>query len=321
MSLDLSVMEPGVSLRKSGGTLELRKDESVLDSIPLHRILSLSIGQGVSLSSDLILALAERGAVITVHDASARPGAILHNPLPWKDPRVLRGQALALYRGTALPIARALLQAKLTHQQRLLHLWARNSNLGGGSAALQDLAHGLDPLKTELAQASDRDACFLLEAHAARVFWSGVTLMVPFRGRRYPKAQDLTNQLLNYGYGVLSRLWLQLILQSSLDPHMGVLHADRTGRPGLVLDLMEPWRPWVDRTVVGLLRQGVPLESQQGELTLATRMRLLDTLQRAFRAHSGKPALALRAHWLGNTRQLAVHFGDGSPWRPFLAFP
>jgi len=126
------------------------------------------------------------------------------------------------------------------------------------------------------------------------------------------------NLCLNYGYAVLARHWLNITLQAGLDPHLGVLHADRAGRPSLVLDLMEPWRPWVDRTVVGLVRQGVALPSQGSELSLEARKRLLQALHRTFSAHlSG--GLTLRAAWLRNTRQLARHLLGLGAWTPLLA--
>ena len=88
-------------------------------------------------------------------------------------------------------------------------------------------------------------------AQAARLYWKGVSLVIPFQGRRYPNAPDLANRLLNYGYAVLARAWLRIVLLAGLEPHLGMLHADRQGRPSLVLDLMEPWRPWVDPAADG----------------------------------------------------------------------
>jgi CRISPR-associated protein Cas1 len=170
----------------------------------------------------------------------------------------------------------------------------------------------------DVRQQADRTELMALEAQASRLHWGGVGLMIPFRARRYPRAPDLSNQLLNYGYAVLGRVWLAITLRAGLDPNLGVLHTDRIGRPSLVLDLVEPWRPWVDRVVVGLIRQGTAFASVQGELTLDSRRRLLDGLHRAFSAVPPRRSEPLRALWLKNTRQLARHLHEGAPWQPPL---
>ncbi|SRR5690606_10721013 len=41
-----------------------------------------------------------------------------------------------------------------------------------------------------------------------------------------------------------------------LDPAVGFLHRDRPGRPGMALDLMEEFRPWLaDRLVLSLINR------------------------------------------------------------------
>jgi len=315
LSLDVTLLEPGFSLGMSHGTLEVRQNGATLQSIPLHRIRSLSIGPGISFSSDLAVALADLGVHLLALDAMERPGAVLVSPSPWRDPRLLRGQALALQGGAAVAVVRQLIQAKVCHQGRLLRLWARNVDPGGPvRGGLADLGRDLDGFLEAIGLASGLEEIRGLEAQAARLYWKGVSLVIPFQGRRYPNAPDLANRLLNYGYAVLARAWLRIVLLAGLEPHLGMLHADRQGRPSLVLDLMEPWRPWVDRTIVGLLRQRVPLSSDDVGLSLDTRHRLIAALNRAFSARSGSGA-ALRDLWLANTRHLGAHLADGRPWR------
>ena len=40
-----------------------------------------------------------------------------------------------------------------------------------------------------------------------------------------------------------------------LDPAVGYLHRDRPGRFGLALDMMEEFRPWVDRIALSLINR------------------------------------------------------------------
>ena len=60
--------------------------------------------------------------------------------------------------------------------------------------------------------------------------------------------------MLNYAYAVLeSRVRSQLIALG-YDPTIGIIHAYGEDRAALVLDLMEPLRPIVDRIILDLVR-------------------------------------------------------------------
>lgn len=59
--------------------------------------------------------------------------------------------------------------------------------------------------------------------------------------------------MLNYGYAVLESQVRIAIAEAGLDPTIGYLHANAPGRATLVFDLMEPYRPVVDRAVLGLV--------------------------------------------------------------------
>jgi CRISPR-associated endonuclease Cas1 len=61
------------------------------------------------------------------------------------------------------------------------------------------------------------------------------------------------NALLNYAYGVLESQVRIAVLAAGLDPSVGYLHASHPGRAPLVYDLMEPFRPLVDRLVLQFL--------------------------------------------------------------------
>ena len=69
------------------------------------------------------------------------------------------------------------------------------------------------------------------------------------RNARHP-----VNALLNYGYAVLESQVRIAIAEVGLDPTLGYLHVCQPGRQALVYDLMEPYRPQVDREVLAFVR-------------------------------------------------------------------
>ena len=61
------------------------------------------------------------------------------------------------------------------------------------------------------------------------------------RTRRPP--EDHINALLSLTYSMMKNEVLSALRQYNLDPFLGILHADRHGRPSLALDLQEEFRP------------------------------------------------------------------------------
>lgn len=96
-----------------------------------------------------------------------------------------------------------------------------------------------------------------IEGASACVYWNALIAagLMPksFLGREGHGATESTNAALNYGYAVLeSYVWAALD-NAGFELFEGMLHAERPGRPSLVLDFMEEYRAWVvDRNIIKL---------------------------------------------------------------------
>lgn len=99
-----------------------------------------------------------------------------------------------------------------------------------------------------------------VEGQAARRYW---TALFGSDFRRDRAAGD-HNRLLNYGYAVLRAAVSRAIVAAGLHPTVGLHHHNRYNSFCLADDLMEPFRPMVDRAVAGLVdaAEGVPELSQ-----------------------------------------------------------
>jgi CRISP-associated protein Cas1 len=110
-----------------------------------------------------------------------------------------------------------------------------------------------------------------LEGTGGRMYWKQIVNMLPeglgFSGRSHQGAADAVNAALNYGYGILtSHVW-GAVMNAGLEPFAGFLHVDRSGKPSLVLDLIEEFRqPVVDRSILGWLNKGGKLGMDRGLL-------------------------------------------------------
>jgi CRISPR-associated protein Cas1 len=129
-------------------------------------------------------------------------------------------------------IWKQIVQAKIRAQARAL-VEIRGADLGLG--ALADRVRAGDPQN--------------LEAQAAVRYWKMIFGRTDFRRR--PDAPD-ENRFLNYGYTVLRAMVARAVCAAGLHPSLGLHHHNRYDAYQLADDLMEPFRPIVDRAVVRL---------------------------------------------------------------------
>lgn len=107
-----------------------------------------------------------------------------------------------------------------------------------------------------------------LEARAAAYYWKTVFPDNP--GFVRGQFEDAPNNLLNYGYAILRAVIARAIVGSGLLPTLGIHHHNRYNAYCLADDLMEPYRPYVDKVVYDLLLSG-----ESSDLTKENKIRLL----------------------------------------------
>ncbi|MCA3556534.1 type II CRISPR-associated endonuclease Cas1 [Aestuariivirga sp.] len=92
-----------------------------------------------------------------------------------------------------------------------------------------------------------------VEARAAREYWQ-----LLFTGFTRSDEADLRNKMLNYGYAVLRAAIARAIVANGLLPCFGLFHRSATNAFNLADDLLEPFRPFVDRGVNDLAEGAEP---------------------------------------------------------------
>ena len=97
-----------------------------------------------------------------------------------------------------------------------------------------------------------RNTLLGIEGNCAARYFESLSEILPFGGRDQ-EGKDIVNIAFNYGYGILYSEIERACVIAGLDPYLGFMHTDRYGKPSMVLDLIEPFRPIiVDRAVVTL---------------------------------------------------------------------
>ncbi|TWT64042.1 type II CRISPR-associated endonuclease Cas1 [Rubinisphaera italica] len=104
---------------------------------------------------------------------------------------------------------------------------------------------GLRPLISQIRSGDPSN----IEGRAARKYW---TALFGSDFRRDRDAAD-HNRLLNYGYAILRAATARAIVAAGLHPSLGLHHHNKYNAYCLADDLMEPYRPIVDRAVAELV--------------------------------------------------------------------
>lgn len=92
-----------------------------------------------------------------------------------------------------------------------------------------------------------------LEARAAVYYWKSLFGHIP----NFIRDRDgvAPNNLLNYGYAILRAVVARSLVASGLLPTLGIHHHNRYNAYCLADDIMEPYRPYIDRLVYDITEQ------------------------------------------------------------------
>ena len=102
-----------------------------------------------------------------------------------------------------------------------------------------------------------------LESRAAAYYWKN---LFPIKDFTRDREGIPPNNLLNYGYAVLRAIVARGLVVRGLLPTLGIHHHNRYNAYCLADDIMEPYRPYVDRLVYNMINQGVDYTELTKEL-------------------------------------------------------
>jgi len=146
------------------------------------------------------------------------------------------------------------IQAKISNQSRLL----------------EKLGVDVTPMQRWIKKVNSGDP-ENIEAQAAQWYWGKIFGEDSFFTRS--RFGDPPNHLLNYGYAILRGIVARSLVGSGMLPALGIFHRNKYNAFCLADDIMEPFRPYVDRLVYNIyVRYGSELPE---ELTKELKQELL----------------------------------------------
>ena len=189
----------------------------------------------VTVTHALLTKLSEYKVCLVTCNAQHLPEGIL---LPMQG-HTEHTERLRLQLQASLPLKKNLWQqtvtAKIRNQQA--HLKARGKS-----------SPRLDYLAKEVSSGDVENH----EAQAAAIYWQSL-----FEIPDFTRAQGgmPPNNLLNYGYAILRAVIARALVSSGFLPSLGIWHRNKYNAFCLADDIMEPYRPLVDRIVYELWEQ------------------------------------------------------------------
>jgi CRISPR-associated protein Cas1 len=232
----VDIATDGRHLSAHRGFLIVSEGREEVGRVPLADVAAVIVhAHGVTWTTNLAVALAERGAVLLLCGANHSPVAVC---LPIAGHHAQNGRMRAQWeagRPLAKQLWRQVVIAKIRWQAAALEA------AGGRPEPLLFLARRV--------RSGDPDN---LEAQAARRYWSELM------GTGFRRDRDAggANAMLNYGYAVMRATCARAVAAAGLHPSVGIHHANRGNPLALADDLIEPFRPLVDTLTLRLRAAG-----------------------------------------------------------------
>lgn len=259
----LYVTTQGAYLSRENEAVLVRIDGETKLRVPIHTLDSVVCFGQVSCSPPLMALCAERNVGISFFSEHGRFWARVEGPVSGNVLLRREQYRRADDAAASAELARTIVLAKIANCRTVLLRTARERPETEGAPELATAAdHLADHLKS-LEEPVSLETIRGKEGDAARTYFGVFDHLIAAqkdafffleRSRRPPL--DNMNALLSFLYTLLVHDVAAALAGIGLDPAVGYLHRDRPGRPGLALDIMEEFRPFLaDRLALSLVNR------------------------------------------------------------------
>jgi len=253
----LYIIEQGSTLTRSGDSLKIMKQGTVMKTVPARDLDKLILTGNVSLTGPVMDYLIKNRVETVFLTVTGRFRARLmidehkHVALRKAQYKKLSDPV------SSLVIMKIFVRGKLENMAAFLLRRGRDYK----QPRLKSAAAALTTLTASLANAREKSVIRGIEGAGARIYFSVFPLLLrtenfSFNGRNRRPPKDPVNALLSFVYTLLTNEVISAITTCGLDPYLGALHEISYGRPSLACDLVEEYRcPIGDRFILQLLNR------------------------------------------------------------------
>ena len=259
----LYVTTQGAYLSREGETVLVRVDGETKLRVPVHTLSGIVCFGQVSCSPPLMELCGARNVLISFLSDYGKYWARVQGPISGNVLLRREQYRRADDREKSAEIARAVVIAKIANSRTVLLRALRDHPDNPGGPQLEEATSRLARVMEDLRQPVPLDTVRGREGEAARKYFDVFDHLITaqkedffFRERSRRPPLDNMNSLLSFFYSLVAHDVTSALEAVGIDPAVGYLHRDRPGRPGLALDLMEEFRPFLaDRTALSLVNR------------------------------------------------------------------
>lgn len=234
-----------------GGRITVaKKGEGELASFPIGKVETINVFGGINFTTPFVASANEHGIVLNYFTEN---GAYRGSFLPEMNTIAeIRRRQYAQSDAEKLKIAKRIVQAKI-HNSRIL--------LSRKGVKSTDKLLDIEVRILEDKNIKTTDELMGFEGQASDIYFTLLNECLvgdwTFEKRTRRPPQDHINALMSLTYTMIKNEVQSGLRQYNLDPYLGIMHADRHGRPALALDLMEEFRAiFADAFVLRLVNRG-----------------------------------------------------------------
>jgi CRISPR-associated protein Cas1 len=257
----LFVTTQGAYLAKEGETVVVRVEREIRLRVPIHTIGGIVCFGNITCSPFLMGFCAERDVAISFLSEQGRFLARVQGPVSGNVLLRREQYRRADDMNVSAQMAKTVLTGKLANCRTVLQRSLRDHpdklNTVEVRLAAKQISNSLNRLQSDLPLNVARG----IEGEAAHTYFSVFDHLIisqkedfVFKERNRRPPLDRVNCLLSFLYTLVLHDVRSALESVGLDPAVGFLHRDRPGRPGLALDIMEEFRPFLaDRLTLSLI--------------------------------------------------------------------
>jgi CRISPR-associated protein Cas1 len=236
----------GQSLGVSKDCFTIKQNKKLVEKIPFWKTNEIIIASKNMVSVDSLLWASLYNVDVTFTMHNGKPLCFLHSIKDNGNVKTRLNQLRAYDSRKGLEIAKSVLLQKIENENTLLkHLdlkpYEQNKRVPSPSEIAQ--------IEAEKLTHNLRQKLTHIEENYSVWFYAQVFPLFPkllrIGNRIKRNATDPLNNLLNLSYEVLTWKVLKAVVKSKLEPYLGFLHSEAWGKPSLVCDLVEPFRPYI----------------------------------------------------------------------------
>lgn len=251
LSLKMKQMVVRIPQKDDG---DLPSEEDMVRTVPIEDLgLIILDNKQITITQGLIGALLENNCALITCDSRRMPVGLM---LPLAG-NTIQNERFRSQLDSSLPLRKQLwqqtIEAKIRNQAAVLKYVTGQEH--------KNMIKWSDSVRS-----GDADN---MEARAAVYYWKTIFPNDPCFIR--DREDEGANALLNYGYAILRAVVARALVGAGLLPTLGIHHHNRYNAYCLADDIMEPYRPYVDKLVVEMLEDGA-----EDKLNATNKVKLLN---------------------------------------------